>query len=160
MRVQLARALALLSLCLLSIAREEISGNDEGGGPEPWASTRIVENSTASASRRHWSEGEQWWEAWPLPVSQAARVEPDEVMKLLEDAQTGSGTARDFLLVDVRRADWKGGAITSSINVPAHAFYHARSMVYELCTRANITRIIFFCRKFALRMTSEPNRTD
>lgn len=110
------------------------------------ASALIVDNSTAS--HRHWSEGEQWWEQWPLPVTQAVRIEAGGVMQLLEDIQAGKDIARDFLLVDVRRQDWEeGGAITTSINVPAHAVYHARGMLYELCKRADIKRIIFFCRK-------------
>ncbi|KAJ9133728.1 hypothetical protein NKR23_g10574 [Pleurostoma richardsiae] len=95
------------------------------------------------SEKPHWSQASpQWWEAWPLPKSEAPRVDAGEVMRLLEQQPT----ERDFLLVDVRRSDWEGGAITTSINLPAHAFYQSRGMVYDLCRRANIKRIIFFCR--------------
>lgn len=147
MKWLLVHVVSLLSLALLAGAQYDDRGEDElalGAG----SSTVVVDNSTAS--RRHWSEGEQWWEAWPLPVTQAANIEADEVMQLLEGVQPGKDITRDFLLVDVRRGDWEGGAITTSINVPAHAFFHARGMIYELCKRANIKRIIFFCRKSLL----------
>lgn len=70
-------------------------------------------------------------------------------MRVLEQVAAGNESARDFLLVDVRRADWEGGAIHSSINIPAHAFYHARPVVYDLCKKAGVKRVIFFCRGYS-----------
>jgi arsenical-resistance protein 2 len=75
-------------------------------------------------------------------------MENTEVMQLLQEAnQGGKHDNRDFLLVDVRRTDWEGGTIATSINLPAQSFYQTRPIVYQLCKQAGIKRVIFYCGK-------------
>ncbi|KAM3451221.1 hypothetical protein MY3296_005477 [Beauveria thailandica] len=69
-------------------------------------------------------------------------------MALLEKTFAGPKHAkRDFLLVDVRRTDWDGGTVATSINLPAQSFFQTRPVVYQLCKQAGIERIIFYCGK-------------
>lgn len=84
-----------------------------------------------------------WWEAFPEPKSRPVLIEASEVAELIEK-QTAD-KPRDFLLVDVRRTDWTGGTVASSINLPAHSFYPTRKIIYELCKQASVKRIIFYC---------------
>lgn len=92
------------------------------------------------------AEPKQWWEAFPEANAKCPRVDASEVAALLEkNAAAGKGTARDFLLVDVRRTDWEGGTVATSINFPAHTFYQTRPVIYQLCKQAGIKRIIFYC---------------
>ncbi|CAM1504377.1 Fc.00g019680.m01.CDS01 [Cosmosporella sp. VM-42] len=88
----------------------------------------------------------QWWDAFPEAQSSVPRIEASEVKDLLEKASAAdSRPTRDFLLVDVRRTDWEGGTVASSINLPAHTFYQTRPVVYQLCKQASIKKIIFYC---------------
>ncbi|KAK7404123.1 hypothetical protein QQX98_010081 [Neonectria punicea] len=87
-----------------------------------------------------------WWTAFPEAQASCARVEAPEVAALLEKiSAAGSGATRGFLLVDVRRTDWEGGTVSTSINLPAHTFYQTRPVTYQLCKQAGIRRIIFYC---------------
>lgn len=87
-----------------------------------------------------------WYAAYPEPSSRPDGIEPDKVLTLLEEQSKQSpGKPRDFLLVDVRRADWTGGTVESSINLPAHSFYTTRRIVYGLCKQAGIKTVIFYC---------------
>ncbi|KAF2869424.1 hypothetical protein BDV95DRAFT_498187 [Massariosphaeria phaeospora] len=54
-----------------------------------------------------------------------------------------------LLLVDVRRTDYEGGTIKGSINLPAQSFYLNRAVLYELCKRAGVQRVAFYCGWFA-----------
>jgi len=56
-----------------------------------------------------------------------------------------SGRPSEFLLVDVRRTDWEGGTIKTSINLPAQSFYQSRKPLFDLCDRASIKQVIFYC---------------
>ncbi|KAL4730717.1 hypothetical protein ACLX1H_002755 [Fusarium chlamydosporum] len=88
----------------------------------------------------------QWWEAFPEPKAECPRTDPAIVAKLIEvNAALGKNATRDFLLVDVRRTDWEGGTIATSINLPAHTFYQTRAQVYQLVKQAGVKRIIFYC---------------
>ncbi|KAK0624566.1 Rhodanese-like domain-containing protein [Bombardia bombarda] len=88
-------------------------------------------------------DGTPWWAAFPEPVSAVNRIEPGQVLELLE-AHDGD-EPRDFLIVDARRADCTGGTVASAINLPAHSFYPTRRVLYDLCKRAGIKRVIFYC---------------
>lgn len=88
----------------------------------------------------------QWWEAFPEAKASCPRVEAAEVAGLIEkNAAAGEGATRDFLLVDVRRTDWEGGTVATSINFPAHTLYQTRPVIHQLCKQAGIRRIIFYC---------------
>ncbi|KAK5651640.1 hypothetical protein OQA88_11815 [Cercophora sp. LCS_1] len=85
-------------------------------------------------------DGTPWWTEFPEPKSTPNKVDKAEVLGLLE--QDGP---RNFLLVDARRTDCTGGTVSSSLNMPAHSFYPTRKTLYDLCTRAGIKRVIFYC---------------
>ncbi|EMT61281.1 hypothetical protein ACKRZS_012186 [Fusarium odoratissimum] len=88
----------------------------------------------------------QWWEEFPEPKAECPRTDPSIVAKLIEvNAASGKNAQRDFLLVDVRRTDWEGGTIATSINLPAHTLYQTRPQIYQLVKQAGIKRIIFYC---------------
>ncbi|KAF4806878.1 hypothetical protein CGCSCA5_v013951 [Colletotrichum siamense] len=81
------------------------------------------------------TETPPWWAAFPAPKAKSLEVEADEVMALLEArAADGRDSPRDFLLVDVRRNDWEGGTISTSINFPAQTLYQTRPVIHELCS--------------------------
>ncbi|KAI5467462.1 Rhodanese-like domain-containing protein [Mariannaea sp. PMI_226] len=91
-------------------------------------------------------DSQQWWQAFPEAKASCSLVEASEVAALLEEAlAAGHSGSRDFLLVDVRRTDWEGGTVATSINFPAHTFYQTRPTIYQLCKQAGIKRIIFYC---------------
>ncbi|KAF5712057.1 arsenate reductase [Fusarium globosum] len=88
----------------------------------------------------------QWWEEFPEPKAECPRTDPSIVAKLIEvNEASGKNAHRDFLLVDVRRTDWEGGTIATSINLPAHTLYQTRPQIYQLVKQAGIKRIIFYC---------------
>ncbi|KAH6669369.1 Rhodanese-like domain-containing protein [Halenospora varia] len=86
----------------------------------------------------------EWWEAFPAPKSKAKEITADEVMKMFDDMDL-KPEPREFLLVDVRRTDWEGGTIKTSLNLPAQSFYQARKTLLDLCDRAGIKQVIFYC---------------
>ncbi|UNI23346.1 hypothetical protein JDV02_009174 [Purpureocillium takamizusanense] len=91
-------------------------------------------------------EAPPWWAAFPEPKAACPRLEAADVMQLLEShASLGAHSDRSFLLVDVRRADWEGGTVASSINLPAQTLYQTRPVVYQLCRQAGVKTIIFYC---------------
>ncbi|KAK3392699.1 hypothetical protein B0H63DRAFT_196 [Podospora didyma] len=94
-------------------------------------------------------DGTPWWAAFPEPKSVPDKIDPKEVLQLLEAHGQATSrqaqTPRDFLLVDARRTDCTGGTIHSSINLPAHSFYPTRKTLYDMCTQAGIKRVIFYC---------------
>jgi hypothetical protein len=47
--------------------------------------------------------------------------------------------------VDVRRTDFEGGTIKGSLNLPAHSFYMNRGVLYDLCKRAGVKQVAFYC---------------
>jgi len=42
---------------------------------------------------------------------------------------------------------FKGGTIKTSLNLPAQSFYQSRKTLLDLCDRASIKQVIFFCGK-------------
>ncbi|KAK3335220.1 hypothetical protein B0T19DRAFT_436101 [Cercophora scortea] len=90
-------------------------------------------------------DGTPWFAAFPEPKSAPDKIEPAQVMDLLEKRDRDRAGPRDFLLVDARRSDCTGGTVASSLNLPAHSFYPTRSSLYHLCTQAGIKRVIFYC---------------
>lgn len=88
-----------------------------------------------------------WWEAFPEYKASCPRVEPSEVKELLKAYASSDGKSKTFLLVDVRRTDWEGGTVATSINLPAHTFYQTRPVVHQLCKQAGIDTVIFYCGK-------------
>ncbi|PSS08814.1 hypothetical protein M430DRAFT_109582 [Amorphotheca resinae ATCC 22711] len=86
----------------------------------------------------------EWWSAFPAPRATCPKITGDELMKLFDDMDIESGPSQ-FVLVDVRRTDWEGGTIKSSLNLPAQSFYQTRKTLLDLCDRASIKQVIFYC---------------
>lgn len=99
-----------------------------------------------------------WWAAFPEPSCRPDSIEPAEVFELLEGQSRQPSNVRDFLLVDVRRTDWTGGTVESSINLPAHSFYPTRKIVYDLCRQAGIKKVIFYCGQSHISVQSPLHR--
>ncbi|OAA81273.1 Rhodanese-like protein [Akanthomyces lecanii RCEF 1005] len=87
-----------------------------------------------------------WWADLPEPRATCETIEIAEVMSLLEKTLAGPKyEKRNFLLVDVRRNDWDGGTVATSINLPAQSLFQTRAVVYQLCKQAGIEKLIFYC---------------
>jgi arsenical-resistance protein 2 len=78
-----------------------------------------------------------WHDAFPAPRITAPVIARDAVLPDLS-----SGT---LLLVDVRRTDYEGGTIKGSINLPAQSFYMNRGVLLDLCKRAGVNQVAFYC---------------
>lgn len=74
---------------------------------------------------------------FPPPHSTAPIITREQVLSDI--------SSPDLLLVDVRRTDYEGGTITGSINLPAQSFYMNRAVLYDLCKRAGVRRVAFYC---------------
>lgn len=81
----------------------------------------------------------QWHDAFPAPRSTAPTITREEVLPVL--------TFGDLLIVDVRRTDYEGGTIKGSLNLPAHSFYLNRAPLFDLCKRAGVKKVAFYCGK-------------
>ncbi|KAL1609220.1 hypothetical protein SLS59_001584 [Nothophoma quercina] len=79
----------------------------------------------------------QWHDAFPAPRSTAPTITREEVLPVL--------TFGDLLIVDVRRTDYEGGTIKGSLNLPAHSFYLNRAPLFDLCKRAGVKKVAFYC---------------
>lgn len=83
-----------------------------------------------------------WYPSFSTPQHTAPLISRDEVLSNL--------LSLELLLVDVRRADYEGGAIKGSLNLPAHSFHMNRGVLYDLCKRAGAKNIAFYYGEFAL----------
>ncbi|KAJ4382865.1 hypothetical protein N0V86_002090 [Didymella sp. IMI 355093] len=82
-------------------------------------------------------DSKPWHAAFPAPSTAAPVIAREEVLKDL--------SSDDLLLVDVRRTDFEGGTIKGSLNLPAHSFYMNRAVVFDLCKRAGVKKVAFYC---------------
>lgn len=80
---------------------------------------------------------QNWWDAFPAPRHAAALLPIEAALKEL--------SRPDLLLVDVRRTDFEGGTIKGSLNLPAQSFYLNRAVLYNLCKRAGVKQVAFYC---------------
>ncbi|OQE25153.1 hypothetical protein PENSTE_c006G01740 [Penicillium steckii] len=83
-----------------------------------------------------------WHAAYPTPTSQAAALPRQEVLQWLEGDRVNG---KDFLLIDVRRDDFKGGTVRGSLNLPAQSFYTTLSTVYTLVLNSGVKDVVFYC---------------
>ncbi|PMD38301.1 Rhodanese-like protein [Hyaloscypha variabilis F] len=86
----------------------------------------------------------EWWAALPAVRSTPPTISVDAVMTLFDDMDL-TPTPRTFLLVDVRRTDWEGGTIKTSLNLPAQSFYQTRKTLFDLLERGGFKKVIFYC---------------
>ncbi|EPE36027.1 Rhodanese/Cell cycle control phosphatase [Glarea lozoyensis ATCC 20868] len=110
---------------------------------------------------------DQWWAAFPEPKASVPEITGDDLYEMFDEMDI-KPEPRSFLLVDVRRTDWEfdeerkdvahggvryqsltrgtqGGTIRTSINLPAQSFYQSRKTLVDLCDRAEIKTVIFYC---------------
>jgi hypothetical protein len=80
-----------------------------------------------------------WYDAFPTPRSTAPLVSRESVLSQLY--------SQDLLLIDVRRTDYEGGTIAGSLNLPAQSFWRNRETLYNLCKRAGVKKVAFYCGK-------------
>lgn len=78
-----------------------------------------------------------WHDAFPAPRTTASIIKREEVLSSLD--------SDDLLLVDVRRTDFEGGTIKGSLNLPAHSFFVNRAVLFNLCKRAGVKKVAFYC---------------
>jgi len=91
-------------------------------------------------------EEKPWHAAFPAPRASVPEITGEQLMQKFDDMDI-EPKPRDFLLVDVRRTDWEGGTILSSLNLPAQSFYQSRKTLLDLCERAEIKQVVFYCGK-------------
>jgi arsenical-resistance protein 2 len=82
-----------------------------------------------------------WSDAFPAPRTTAPIITCEDAVSAL--------SSPDLLVVDVRRTDYEGGTIKGSINLPAHSFYMNRAVLFDLCKRAGVKKVAFYCGKFS-----------
>lgn len=137
--------------------QEEVQDPNEHQIPNTAMPPPIHEHCRKMATK----DGQQspWYNAFPEPQAKPGTIEPSEVAALLEQH---TDTPRDFLLVDVRRTDFEGGTVTSSINLPAQSLYPTRKQVYGLAKQAGTKKLIFYCGEHipACNSEFEPSLTD
>jgi hypothetical protein len=92
-----------------------------------------------------------WTDAFPAPRTTAPILSREEALSDL--------SSPDLLIVDVRRTDYEGGTVRGSINLPAHSFYMNRGVLYDLCKRAGVKRVAFYCGKLSCNCRAVP-RTE
>ncbi|KAF2837687.1 arsenate reductase [Patellaria atrata CBS 101060] len=84
-----------------------------------------------------------WYDAYPKPRHES----PSQISReeLLERIRNGQKAGIDFILIDLRRNDHEGPTIKGSINLPAQTLYSSLSTLLNLCTKAKIDTVIWYC---------------
>ncbi|KAG5298428.1 arsenate reductase (Arc2) [Histoplasma ohiense] len=93
-----------------------------------------------------------WHEAFPAPKTKAAVISRSEVLGWLKDLSK-NGATRDYVLVDLRRADHEGGTISTSLNLPAQSLYQSIPTLYTIFKQAGVNKVIWYCGSSAGRGT-------
>jgi hypothetical protein len=83
-----------------------------------------------------------WHEHLPAPKNTA----PDAITRQdLLAWFSKNPSPKDFVLVDLRRTDYQGGTIHSSINLPAQSLYHTIPSLYGIFKAAGVGAVIWYC---------------
>jgi hypothetical protein len=120
-------------------------GLTKGLTPCRWPASLCIEqqqlNGSVAALSSSMTEAAKpsgsWTDAFPAPRTTAPILTREEALSSL--------SSPDLLIVDVRRTDYEGGTIKGSINLPAHSFYLNRGVLYDLCKRADVKKVAFYC---------------
>ncbi|PGH14079.1 hypothetical protein AJ80_06083 [Polytolypa hystricis UAMH7299] len=91
-----------------------------------------------------------WHASFPAPKTKAAIITRSEVLPWLE---SGTKDTTDFVLIDLRRADYEGGTIATSINLPAQSLYPTIPTLFSIFKQAGIKKVIWYCGSSAGRGT-------
>ncbi|KXJ86163.1 Rhodanese-like domain-containing protein [Microdochium bolleyi] len=96
----------------------------------------------AAASAAPTGESGPWHAAFPAPkTTEPGAVSREEMLELVK-----SGTAgKDYVLVDLRRNDYEGGTIKTSINLPAQSLYPNIPTLHTVFAAAGVKQVIWYC---------------
>ena len=83
-----------------------------------------------------------WTDQFPAPRTTATVMPREDALSAL--------SSPELLIVDVRRTDYEGGAVKGSLNLPAHSFYLNRGVLFDLCKRAGVKKVAFYCGEYTL----------
>ncbi|GAB1313398.1 hypothetical protein MFIFM68171_03608 [Madurella fahalii] len=89
-----------------------------------------------------------WYAAYPGPRSSEPKcITREEVLAMLKTQLTDKTpkSARDFVLVDLRRTDHQGGTIRGSINLPAQSLHPTIPTLYSVLRASSVRKIIWYC---------------
>ncbi|KAJ9161177.1 hypothetical protein NKR19_g2547 [Coniochaeta hoffmannii] len=81
--------------------------------------------------------------AYPAPKTDAPSITRDAVLEMLRNGRDTAG--KDFVLVDLRRADHEGGTIRGSINLPAQSLWPTIPTLYQMFKAAGLRKVIWYC---------------
>ncbi|PLN76083.1 putative arsenate reductase [Aspergillus taichungensis] len=95
-----------------------------------------------------------WHAAFPSPRTTAASIPRDQ---LLQWMQQGRVPGKDYVVIDLRRADHEGGTIKHSLNLPAQTLYPSLPTLYEMLAAAGVKHVLWFCGSSAGRGTRAAN---
>jgi arsenical-resistance protein 2 len=84
-----------------------------------------------------------WHAAFPAPTATPGGVSAEEFLGWLKSGEKKVG--RDYVLVDLRRNDYKGGTIKTSINLPAQTLYPNIPALYEIFKSAGVKQVLWYC---------------
>ncbi|KAK3669716.1 hypothetical protein LTR78_010399 [Recurvomyces mirabilis] len=82
-----------------------------------------------------------WHLAYPEARITPARISREAVLQLV----TSATKPKEYVLVDLRRDDFKGGAIDGYINLPAQSLYPTIPALYALFQAAGVRQVICYC---------------
>ncbi|KAK9390161.1 Rhodanese-like domain-containing protein [Lipomyces mesembrius] len=83
-----------------------------------------------------------WHAAYPDARTVAASITRLELLKWFRE---GKMPGRDFVLIDLRRADHEGGTIRGSLNFPAQSLYPTIPALHSLLTAAKVSAVVWYC---------------
>ncbi|KAL7621620.1 hypothetical protein AAE478_008946 [Parahypoxylon ruwenzoriense] len=85
-----------------------------------------------------------WHAAYPSPINTApGGMTRDEVLEMMK--KSDGVPHKEYLLVDLRRADHEGGTIRGSVNLPAQSLYPSIPTLYQMFKAAGIRKAIWYC---------------
>ncbi|KAK2136081.1 Rhodanese-like domain-containing protein [Fusarium oxysporum II5] len=85
-----------------------------------------------------------WHAAYPPPLNKTpAAMTRQAVLEMMKDSKNIAG--KDYVLIDLRRADREGGTIRGSINLPAQSLYPMIETLYTMFKSAGVQKIIWYC---------------
>ncbi|MCJ1399376.1 hypothetical protein MMC11_002578 [Xylographa trunciseda] len=98
---------------------------------------------SSSLPSQHPQPDVPWHAAFPAPqTSSPATIPRAAVLQWFSD---GKQSGRDFVLVDLRKEDHKGGTICGSLNLPAQSLYPALETLYALLSAAGVGTVVWYC---------------
>ncbi|KAJ1333279.1 arsenical-resistance protein 2 [Microdochium nivale] len=96
----------------------------------------------AASSTAATGDSKPWYAAFPAPKTTAPEaVSREEMLELVKSGAAG----RDYALVDLRRNDYEGGTIKTSINLPAQSLYPNIPTLHTVFEAAGVKQIIWYC---------------